>query len=104
MVYTWVAFGQNGSIQVGGVKRSYILHVPSSGLPDNPPFVVCLHGLNNNASIQRSWSGFDKVADREKFIVVYPEAINKSWDLSGTTDVNFNCHSLILRKIMTIFI
>jgi poly(3-hydroxybutyrate) depolymerase len=89
MVFTGTAFGQNGSIQVGGVKRSYILHVPSSGLPDNPAFVISLHGLNNNASIQRSWSGFDNVADKEKFIVVYPEAINMSWDLSGITDVDF---------------
>jgi poly(3-hydroxybutyrate) depolymerase len=89
LVFTGTAFGQNGSIQVGGVKRSFILHVPSSGLPDNPSFVISLHGLNNNASIQRSWSGFDNVADKEKFIVVYPEAINMSWDLSGTTDVNF---------------
>jgi poly(3-hydroxybutyrate) depolymerase len=89
IVFTGTAFGQNGSIQVGGVKRSYILHVPSSGLPENPSFVISLHGLNNNATIQRSWSGFDNVADKEKFIVVYPEAINMSWDLSGTTDVNF---------------
>ena len=70
--FAWNAFSQNGSIQVEGVKRSFILHVPSSGLPDNPPFVISLHGLNNNASIQRSWSGFDKVADKEKFIVLYP--------------------------------
>ena len=89
MVFIGTAFGQNGSIQVGGVNRSYILHVPSSGLPENPSFVISLHGLNNNATIQRSWSGFDNVADKEKFIVVYPEAINMSWDLSGIKDVDF---------------
>ena len=89
MVFPGTAFCQTGSIQVGGVKRSFILHVPSSGLPENPSFVISLHGLNNNATIQRAWSGFDNVADKEKFIVVYPEAINMSWDLSGATDVNF---------------
>jgi poly(3-hydroxybutyrate) depolymerase len=89
IVFSGIAFGQTGSIQVDGVKRSFILHVPTSGLPENPAFVISLHGLNNNASIQRSWSGFDKVADKEKFIVLYPEAINMSWDLSGMTDVNF---------------
>jgi polyhydroxybutyrate depolymerase len=29
------------------------------------------------------------VADREKFVVVYPDAINKSWDMSGANDYNF---------------
>jgi poly(3-hydroxybutyrate) depolymerase len=89
LVLTGTAPAQNGSITVGGTSRTFIVYAPSSGLPTNPALVIGMHGLNMTASLQRSISGFDKIADREKFIVVYPQAISNSWDLNGTTDVNF---------------
>lgn len=79
-------FAQNQTMQVAGVTRNYIVHAPS-GI-NNPPLVFNIHGYNMDAATQQSYTQMDKVADREKFIVVYPNAINKSWDLSGNNDFN----------------
>lgn len=80
-------FAQNQTMQVAGVTRNYIVHAPS-GI-NNPPLVLNIHGYNMDAASEQSYTQMDKVADREKFIVVYPNAINKSWDLSGVNDYNF---------------
>ena len=34
----------------------------------------------------QKWSGFDAVADREGFVVVYPEAINREWSYGRVTN------------------
>jgi poly(3-hydroxybutyrate) depolymerase len=41
------------------------------------------------AQVQMDYTKMNDVADREKFIVVYPDAINKSWDMTGEDDFNF---------------
>jgi predicted peptidase len=55
-----------------------------------------MHGLSGTGSQQRSssMSGFDKVADKGKFVVVYPDGVYKlntyaGWDISSNTDVDF---------------
>jgi poly(3-hydroxybutyrate) depolymerase len=80
-------FAQTQSMQIAGVARTYIVHAPS-GL-NNPPFVLNIHGYNMDAASEQSYTKMDQVADREKFIVVYPNAINKSWDMSGANDFTF---------------
>ena len=80
-------FAQTQSMQIAGVNRTYIVHAPS-GL-NKPPFVLNIHGYNMDAASEQSYTKMDQVADREKFIVVYPNAINKSWDLSGANDFTF---------------
>ncbi len=37
----------------------------------------------------RTYTQFDKVADREKILVVYPNAIDKSWNVAGADDIGF---------------
>lgn len=80
-------FAQNQTMQIAGKTRNYIVHAPG-GLT-NPPLVFCIHGYDMDAASQQSYTQMDKVADREKFIVVYPNAINRSWNLSGDDDFNF---------------
>ena len=80
-------FAQTQSMQIAGVTRTYIVHAPSG--VSNPPFVLNIHGYNMDAASEQSYTQMDKVADREKFIVVYPNAINKSWDMSGANDFTF---------------
>jgi poly(3-hydroxybutyrate) depolymerase len=80
-------FAQTQSMQIAGVSRTYIVHAPS-GL-NNPPLVLNIHGYNMDAASEQSYTKMDQVADREKFIVVYPNAINKSWDMSGANDFTF---------------
>ena len=82
-----IPLAQSGSIQVGGETRTFIVHAPT-GL-SNPPLVISMHGASGTGSQQQSMSGFDKIADREKFVVVYPDGISNRWDITGTKDVNF---------------
>jgi poly(3-hydroxybutyrate) depolymerase len=77
------------SFQVAGVARTYITHVPG-GLSTHPPLVLNIHGYNIDGSLMRAITRMDKVADREKFIVVYPSALNKSWNMTtGGDDLTF---------------
>jgi poly(3-hydroxybutyrate) depolymerase len=80
-------FAQNMTMQIAGVSRSYIVHAPSG--VTNPPLVLNIHGYNMDAASEQSYTKMDPIADREKFIVVYPSAINKSWDMSGANDFTF---------------
>jgi poly(3-hydroxybutyrate) depolymerase len=78
-----IVFAQTKNMRIAGVTRSYIVHAPS-GL-NNPPLVFNIHGYNMDAASEQSYTKMDQIADREKFIVVYPDAISKSWDLSDTS-------------------
>jgi poly(3-hydroxybutyrate) depolymerase len=80
-------YAQTRTMQIAGVSRKYIVHAPS-GL-DNPPLVFNIHGYDMDAASEQSYTKMDAVSDREKFIVVYPEALNRSWDLSGANDFTF---------------
>lgn len=75
--------------QVGGVTRRALVYVPS-GI-NNPPLLISLHGRGIGAGWhQGGMMKFEPIADREKFIVVYPEALmDLNWDLGGTTDIEF---------------
>lgn len=76
-------FTQAKTIQVSGVQRNFILHVPGSAT-SNPPLVFLLHGLGGNGASMQGSTQMDKIADREKFIVAYPDAINGTWDYAST--------------------
>ncbi len=80
---TWTDF------QVGGVTRRALVYVPS-GI-NNPPLLISFHGRGIGAGWhQGGMMKLDPIADREKLIVVYPEALmDLNWDLGGTTDIDF---------------
>jgi hypothetical protein len=48
-----------------------------------------MHGMGGNGKQHQSMSRFDAIANRENFLVAYPDGIDKRWDIDGTTDVNF---------------
>lgn len=59
------------------LKRSYRVHVPPSYDPGKPlPLVVVIHGAFDNASGMEKATGFSELADRENFIVQYPNGIS----------------------------
>lgn len=91
-------FGQEGSLQIDGEKRDYIVYAPSSGLPENPVLVLALHPLGASNTQFRSMSGWNDKADEEKFVVVYPQGVTTinmgganliGWDITGDSDVKF---------------
>ena len=78
---------QTISFRVGSATRSFVAHVPS-GI-SNPPLVFFVHGYGGSGSAFANDTKADKVADREKFIAVYPSAISGSWGMNDTTDYPF---------------
>jgi polyhydroxybutyrate depolymerase len=62
--------------RVSGVRRSYYVHVPARDDGKTPlPVVVALHGAFSTARGFERETGFSLLADREGFIVVYPQGI-----------------------------
>lgn len=62
--------------------RTYRLHVPAT-LPSPAPLVLVLHGgFGSGAQAQRSY-GWDAVADREGFVVAYPDGLARAWNSGG---------------------
>ncbi len=70
----------SGSIVVDGRTRSYRLHIPG-GLADAEPapVVLAFHGGGSNGRGMERLTGFSGLADREGFIVVYPDAVDGNW-------------------------
>ncbi len=61
----------------GGQQRTYLLHLPPGHDKKKPvPLVVMLHGYTGTGALQAQWTGFSVKADRERFIVVYPDGPN----------------------------
>lgn len=59
-----------------GVRRSYRLHIPSGYGPEKPmPLVVVIHGAFDTAKGIEKISGFSALADRENFVVLYPNGM-----------------------------
>jgi len=73
-----------GSIEVGGLKRTYTTYVPG-GLAQGAPLVVVMHGSGENAARIRAETGygFDRLADQHGFAVVYPNAYTFDWNDCG---------------------
>jgi polyhydroxybutyrate depolymerase len=60
-----------------GIERCFLLYVPPGFDPAlKVPIVFALHGLAGNPQGLRSMSAWESVADRERFLVVYPHG---SW-------------------------
>lgn len=74
----------HGTIEVGGLKRTYLLYVPR-GLAKGAPLVMAMHGSGENGAQMRIWTGygFDRVADKNNFAVVYPDAYEGYWNACG---------------------
>ena len=70
------------TINVGGRDRVYRLHKPV-GVPASAGLVVVLHGGFGNAEQAERSYGWDQLADSEKFVVVYPDGVNRAWNVNG---------------------
>jgi len=63
-------------IHIGGTRRSYLVHIPSGYDPQKPlPLVVVIHGAFDTAKGIEKFSGFSNLADRENFVVLYPNGM-----------------------------
>lgn len=80
------------AIDSGNQTREYTLHVPAK-VTRSAPLVIVLHGYKGTADGIEQYSGFSSVADREGFLVAYPQAAGESaaWNLNPgpNNDVDF---------------
>ncbi len=83
------------NINVNGVERSFLLHLPSDYVDgDVIPLVFNFHGFGSNAVQQEFYSGMNLTSDEEYFAVCYPEGIDNAWNVgwsinSDSDDVSF---------------
>lgn len=66
----------DADMATAGYARKSLVHIPEGCLSDQPcPLVVVLHGAFSKAREIEAISGFSDLANRERFIVLYPEGI-----------------------------
>lgn len=71
------------SIVIGGLKRTWLIHVPSSYDLNKPmPLLIVLHGGGGTGRnmVKLTQGGFDKISDKKGFVVIYPDGIEKHWN------------------------
>jgi polyhydroxybutyrate depolymerase len=77
------------TITVDSRTREYIIYLPTGyNTATALPLVFCLHGGGGTGSGFQSMANFNTLAEKEKFIVVYPSGIEKSWNDGRPTDAN----------------
>lgn len=73
LLYALLITRSNGHIVVNGERRSYILYVPRGLDPTKKvPLVISMHGLAGWPGNQVRVTQWNKLADEQGFIVVYP--------------------------------
>lgn len=78
-----------------GQQRTYYLHTPKSYKPSHPvPLVLAFHGYGSQGKDLALSTGFNDLAEQKGFIIVYPNGIDKRWNvtsnwLTGVDDVSF---------------
>ncbi len=71
---------QRHTLTTGGRQRSYLLHVPASYDGKPVPLLVALHPALATGERMEKLTHFDALADRDDFIVAYPDGINHQWN------------------------
>lgn len=71
-------------ITVGGVERSFLVHVPA-GLTQARAMILVLHGGGGSGAQSANFFGnpqavFRSIADREGLVAVYPNALANNWN------------------------
>ncbi len=67
---------ETGTLQFGGLNRTYRVHVPPGSAAG---LVLNLHGGGGTGVGQEGLSDFDAVGDVNNLVVVYPDGYDKSW-------------------------
>ncbi len=84
------------TLTVGGMERSYVLHVPPNYDQLQPTaLVLAYHGIGLNAQEMMRISGFSAQADEDNFLVAYPEGSGSTQSWNGGTC----CGEAMLRRV-----
>lgn len=73
--------GKSDHLEHAGLKRKYFVHLPPGWQQKKSiPLVFILHGGGGRASRTARFTGFNKYADRDTFIAVYPQGYKHHWN------------------------
>jgi polyhydroxybutyrate depolymerase len=72
---------ESRTIRIGTRERRYLLYAPARPAA-SPALLILFHGsFGNPATIRRDTGfGFDRLADRDGFIVAYPQSYEGNWN------------------------
>ena len=84
-------FVEERVIEHGGLERSFLIYVPKN-IKENAPLVVAIHGYTSSAKTLMGYSGINQVADKEGFLVAYPQGTKDSRD-NNFFNVGYEFHS-----------
>ncbi len=80
------------------ISRDYNIHLPMGYASENRyPLMLVLHGDPSTAWQTQIYTGMDEVADKNKFIVVYPNALNKRWVSPEKVEIEIE----YIKKVLT---
>lgn len=70
------------TIDVGEDTRESLVFNPcsESNREGEKPLVIVFHGFGNKPKTLQKMTGFNKIAEENQFVVMYPEGINKGWN------------------------
>lgn len=83
-----------GSLNWGGLTRTYRLHLPTGADQTGVrPLVIALHGGGGSGERMEhlTQGGFNTLADKEGFVVVYPDGLEKHWN-DGRENARYRAH------------
>jgi len=74
---------------IDGRERTFVTYSPRD-LKPNSPLLIMFHGGGGDGPTARIGTGgeFDALADRDGFVVVYPDGIARSWNTCRTAQQN----------------
>lgn len=75
------------NITVDGKSRKYLLYVPNN-VKQNPPLVISMHGAGGTVSTTSHDPDFNTIADKDSFIVVYPQGLPTTFPGLGGMQAN----------------
>jgi len=89
---------KNEQIKVDGITRQFVTYIPSvKDTGYKIPILISLHGRLGTGQRMMAFADFRPIAEKEKFIVVCPDGIDRSWNdgrptpaqKKGINDVKF---------------
>ena len=85
LVLGWVSAAglQSGNLEAAGLTRHYEVFVPQSQKDAPLPLVIALHGRAETGAAMAKRTGFNRLAEQEDFVVLYPDAEGGEWNYTA---------------------
>jgi polyhydroxybutyrate depolymerase len=75
------ADGGRRTLEVAGLRRSYLLHLPATHQPGEPlPLLLVFHGAGGDAAGIARHTGLTEAATGRGYAVVYPDGVDRRWN------------------------